>query len=202
MPASSKAGPPSAAVCRTARFVRLDRTSGATEWSLNADSCGFVADFGFQSHDGVATLCQYRTGTRTLHWDRTEAVRDEYENLDVDLIGVDVASGDVAWRIPLGEADATDGTPHPETAFLSRGAKRVVPDGARQSLLVGVATGATERVAQHQLLLCMTGADSVELTSIWHEPVYELEDAFELCNGDGSVVESRAPTVFEPVGDD
>ncbi|WP_423494000.1 hypothetical protein IM711_10530 [Microbacterium esteraromaticum] len=151
-------------MCRTLRFVRLGRTCGATAWSRNADSCGFVAYFGFQSHDGVATLCQYRTGTRTLHWDGTEVVRDEYEDVDVDLIGVDVASGDVAWRVPLGEADAADGTPHPEPAFLSRGAKRVVPDGARRSLLVDVATGATERVAQDQLLLCTTGAHSVELT--------------------------------------
>ncbi|WDH77723.1 hypothetical protein PTQ19_09315 [Microbacterium esteraromaticum] len=65
----------------TASVARLDRTSGATEWSLSADSCTFVADFGFQKHEGVATVCQFRDDTRTLHGDGTKVVRAEYVDL-------------------------------------------------------------------------------------------------------------------------
>lgn len=85
------------------RTVALDPQSGETVWSIDgADFCdGDVREA--ELVDGKRTLCLYRAGSTSIVM---TADGTGYEStstdFDVDLIGVDVASGDIDWTLPLG----------------------------------------------------------------------------------------------------
>jgi len=137
--------------------VALDPKSGETVWSLDgADFCDQDVREDDRA-DGQRTLCLYKSGTTTYTQtgDGTDydAVSTDF---DVDLIGVDRATGEVDWTLPLGgeefEGDSDDAT------FASFSANRVMlVEG--EPAIVNLTTGEHTEPSEDAVYACSTARD-------------------------------------------
>jgi hypothetical protein len=139
------------------RVVALDPRTGETVWSIaGADFCDrSVSDE--ERVDGKRTLCVYNAGstTSTKKADGTgyDSVSTDF---DVDLIGVDEATGDIDWTVPLGgdrfNGDNTDST------FASFTADQVMLI-AGESVVVNLNTGDHTQSSKDSQYACSTARD-------------------------------------------
>lgn len=165
------------------RTVGLDSDSGATLWAHDrAENC---QTGGEMLVEGVLVLCRYNSGAGSFDWtgDRGENLR--YDDVDLDIIGVDPSDGTIRWEVSLGDEPANYDEDAPR---LNSGTNPiVVKDG--QALMIDRQTGSTTRLPEHAALVCTFGFDEpVELWAAF--PVDERSDYWIKhsmpCAGDGT----------------
>jgi hypothetical protein len=136
------------------RTVGLDPQSGATVWSIDgADFCDLAVSEDDRA-DGKRTLCLYKAGTTTVIKKADGSGSDSTSvDFDVDLIGVDLATGDIDWTLPLG-GDRFNGT-NTDSSFASSSADQVMLiDGASE--VVNVVTGDHSETSVDSTYACST----------------------------------------------
>lgn len=140
-------------------IVGLDPATGATLWQVpGGDFCGEADEA------GVVPVCVFTSGTITYSTDTTPAV---YTDLVVELQGIDPATGQPRWRVPL---DAANWGPTYGSPFINRAdaAIRYV-DGAAS--VIDFATGEVTALADDAVLACLADRAGVD---VLNDPGYEL----------------------------
>jgi len=135
-------------------IVALDPDSGETVWTLDgAEFCDSDVRADARA-DGKRTFCVFNSGTTTIvkkadgsGYDITRA------DFDVDLVGVDVASGEIDWTLPLGGDDYNGVSQDDEVVFASSSADQVrLVDGV--STIVNVITGEHTDASEEAVYAC------------------------------------------------
>ena len=165
--------------------VRLDRATGETLWSADMETCE-LTDHTVRIHDGIVPLCRFASGEVTLSWDGDSVENVAYANVDVDLVGVDVTTGQTAWSVPLGDA-GWDGREEDLPAVrYPTGDEHILTTTADRGLaVIDVADGSVRELTDDQRVLCEGEMKMVELTSIWDDPIFPLAAIVSLCDADG-----------------
>jgi hypothetical protein len=139
------------------RTVGLDPQSGKTVWSIDgADFCDLAVSETDRA-DGKRTLCLYKAGTTTTTKKADGSGADSVSaDFDVDLIGVDTATGDIDWTLPLG-GDRFNGT-NTDSSFASSSADQVMLiDGKTE--VVNIVTGEATEATTDSTYACSTARD-------------------------------------------
>jgi len=140
------------------RTVALDPGSGATLWAHDRAARCQVGGEMFEA--GVVVLCRFNSGTGAFEWTGERGVDLRYDDVDLDIIGVDPSDGSLRWEATLGSDPANYNEDHP---WLSSGTNPVVVKDGRVHI-IDRQTGATERVPESATLVCTTVFDDpVEL---------------------------------------
>ncbi|TFD47860.1 hypothetical protein E3T55_15030 [Cryobacterium frigoriphilum] len=119
------------------RTVGVRRDSGDIAWSLDGVQLGCpAAEYPFVLDEKIVPMCRINSGT--LHVIDGNDDASTYDDLDVDLIGVDEKTGKTRWTVPLG-ADEGSLTSRNNT-FFSNAAQRVLMIGT-VPMIVDLTTG-------------------------------------------------------------
>ena len=134
--------------------VALDPETGATVWSIDgADFCDLYVDAEARA-DGKRTLCVFNSGTTSVVKKSDGSGYDSAStDFDVDLVGVDVATGEIDWTLPLGGDDYNGTSEDKKVTFASSSADRVILiDG--ESTIVNVITGDRTQPSAEAVYAC------------------------------------------------
>lgn len=176
------------------RMVGLDRDTGATVWQHDGlTPCPGMSN-GLTYSDGILVACRVNSGTQTVHWDGTEATEVEYENADVDLVGVDPESGKITWDLALGSDLANIAPPSWGGRSFEVGEVPIVTLNGVVSV-VDRTSGAADPVPAKSVLLCALERDDIPLLGAWshgesHD--YPAETVFAPCAPTGEILEDGA----------
>jgi hypothetical protein len=182
------------------RTVALDPQSGETVWSIDgADFCDTSVSEDNRA-EGKRTLCLYKAGTVSATkkadgtgYDTTSA------DFDVDLIGVDIATGDIDWTLPLG-GDRFNGT-NTDSSFTSSSAEQLMlMDGGSE--VVNVITGEHSESSPDSTYACSTPRDP--LTALFpggsETAPYNAGSDYSGCDSTGTVTETFSTGSVRMVG--
>jgi hypothetical protein len=124
--------------------VALDRATGRTNWLVRGVDVTCASAFG---EPGLR--CRYHSG-RIVFPDDTSP--GEFVDVDVDLEGYDLATGETLWSVPLG--DQPGAVTAYETVSFRGGDWRIVPsdDGL---LAIDVRDGSVEQIDADEVLPCV-----------------------------------------------
>lgn len=171
--------------------VRLDRATGETLWSADAETCE-LTDYAIRVHDGIAAMCRFASGEVRATWDGDSSKDLQYANVDVDLVGVDVDTGQTAWSVALGDA-GWDGLEKDLPAVrYPTGDEHVIAPVDGTLSVIDVADGSVRELAGDQRVLCESESERVQLTSIWNDPTFPLAEVVSICDADGEAVDTTA----------
>ncbi|WP_136056510.1 PQQ-binding-like beta-propeller repeat protein [Microbacterium sp. K24] len=173
------------------RVVGLDRESGRTIWAVDgARQC----TGGPLVHDGIAILCVFRSGTVTSDWTGEYATNFRYDGVDLDLVGVDIVSGEKRWTVALRGDAAAAADPWDERPDLISGERLVVSiDGLAHT--VEPQTGTTARIGSEAVLLCSAPKRDVELDYGGAVADYPAAEGMRFCSPTGEVVSDGSMSV-------
>lgn len=167
--------------------LALDRSTGETLWAHErVGSCGTVG--GLLVVETVLVACRFNSGEVTYEWDGTKVTDTRWDDMDIDMIGLDPQTGETLWTVPLGDdpanyADTRDAGDRP---FVINGDIVTVVDGV--SLTVDAATGETSAFADNVRLLCVTESEeTVPLTGPENVDTlvdYDVAAPREMCGPD------------------
>lgn len=170
--------------------VRLDRETGETLWSVDAQTCA-LTDWRLYIADDITPLCDYRSGTVDYRWNGEEPEGFRYTDVDVDLIGVDTETGATRWVVPLGNAGWSGPVDETALSYATDGESVIARVGGRVTI-VDVADGSRQPLGEGEYVLCNKEPAGVTLTSIWEVPRFPLAAAHELCDATGEIVETTS----------
>ncbi|MGF3054669.1 hypothetical protein ACQUSY_12035 [Microbacterium sp. YY-03] len=190
-----------------ARAVGVQTSTGATEWTL--EGLQWCAGVGRTRTDEseIAVLCRWNSGTRFSHWDGQSTSNVKYENVDIDMVGVNSTTGEILWELPLG----SDPSNYDER--LDTGVPRVQGDSIVAKVdgelsAVDRETGKVTPVDSQTPILCHgPEGEKKSVSSAWNngEPfLYSQSDRLQLCDLDGKHKTDALPTTetFELAGID
>lgn len=167
--------------------VGLDPEDGATLWRLEDIRPCAVEDGSLSIYDDVAVLCRFSSGTFSWHWDGSAATNIEYADVEQEMIGVDVETGEVLWKHALDNIPANYASSlHDGRRFRSAAGPIITVGGTARA--VDPEDGTLSRVDEHATLLCAAPQAQVELSSIWDDPTYLTADIFQLCDAKGEAL--------------
>lgn len=178
------------------RTVGLDRTTGKTLWIREHTApCRFTA-FGVEPNDdGIIPLCRFRSGSLQRHFEaKGQTPRLTYRDVDIDLIGVDAASGAVVWTVPLGDEPRNYARDQQPKAPWSDSDDHVIAiiDGVRS--VVDLHDGSQRALPSEAEALCKPHDAPVTLTSIWKDTTYLAATNTVLCDAKGRVKQGAQPS--------
>ncbi len=178
------------------RTVGLDRGTGATLWArAHTAPCLFSA-FGVEPNDdGIIPLCRFRSGSLLRHFEKKgEPARLTYRDVDVDLIGVEADTGEIAWTVPLGDEPRNYSYDQQPKAPWSDSEDHVIAiiDGVRT--VVDLHDGSRRTLQTEAEALCRPHDARVALRSSWEDATYQAATNTVLCNANGQVNRSEWPS--------
>ncbi|ASD20716.1 hypothetical protein B7495_00130 [Cryobacterium sp. LW097] len=136
------------------RVVALDPESGESVWSLDgAEFCDYYVREEARA-DGKRTFCVINSGTTSVVKKADGSGFDvTHTDFDVDLVGVDVATGEIDWTLPLGGDDYNGTGDEKESTFASFSADSVrLIDG--ESTIVNLITGEHSDASEEAVYAC------------------------------------------------
>ncbi|MBS1906081.1 MAG: PQQ-binding-like beta-propeller repeat protein [Actinobacteria bacterium] len=171
------------------RTVGLDRRTGETLWTQeHTDQCAFRDAVLRPNADGILPLCRYRTGTVVRHFEKPGEIPDlTYDDVDIDLIGVDASSGDVAWTVPLGDEPRNYSYHEQPTAPWSDSEQHAVGIVNGERTVIDLGDGTTRRLAPDVDALCAPERSQIELASIFADIPYATAKNLVVCDVTGRV---------------
>lgn len=167
------------------RAVRLDRETGETIWSVDAETCDFTSSW-MQVTDDMVILCRYE-GSVTAEWTGTEADDIRYHDAAVEAMGIDLETGDTVWTAPLGDAGMSEADADvPGTKQFLVDDKHLIAEVDGHVTIIDNETGASERLQTGARVLCAFPQERIALESIWKHASFAPAEAYELCGPDGT----------------
>lgn len=146
------------------RLVGLDRDTGETLWQIDgATSCDAAEDLTLS--DGVLVACRINSGKTIQQWDGSQYTSIKHVDFEMDLIGIDVNTGELVWDVPLG-TELANLYPQPDRPSFAYDSPLAWIDSA--PVAVDQLTGETHELPADQILLCELSDDQVvPLASPW-----------------------------------
>lgn len=181
----------------TGRVVRLDRKTGETLWTVDAEECPMSDDWRKQNDDDLVVLCRYDRGTISAKWDGKDVTDLRYSDVSIDVIGVDINTGETRWTMPIGDGGLRGDDEDAATrgSSYASDADHLIADIDGVLNIIDTASGAVRPVPEDEHVLCAPEQDEVTLTSIWEDPTYYLAETYALCGPDNVIDPEAVPTV-------
>lgn len=154
----------------TGRLVGLNRSTGATVWSVpgiaNCPMIGFTPI----AHEGVITACRIDRGYQTADWTGSTMTNIAFHDVRADVVGLDAKTGKVLWSIPVDADQLVDAWSGDASASVAPFAVSETPvvliDG--HAVAIDPVTGRRTALPAHATLLCQQpGRRSVPLAGGW-----------------------------------
>lgn len=130
----------------------------------------------------------------SFHWNGSEVSAIRYEDVDIELIGLDVETGAEAWTLALGDA-GMEGAPneHHAPQFLAA-EDRVVTMIDGRATIADVSTGATRELKGSEAVFCAGKPEPVDVESIWPTGQHTAARSYALCDADGEADPDALPS--------
>ncbi|WP_308487931.1 PQQ-binding-like beta-propeller repeat protein [Microbacterium sp. ASV81] len=176
--------------------VALDRKTGRTLWSQKSTrSCTFSGRGVAPRAEGIMVLCRYRSGSLQRHFEEEGAPPQlVYKDVDLDVIGVDAASGEVVWTVRLGDEPRNYAYQEQPKAPWSDSEEHVIVTANGRRTLLDVRDGSRRELARDVLTPCRPHDTQVVLDSVWKNVRYAASQNMALCNEQGPVKSGTAPS--------
>ncbi|NLS08550.1 PQQ-binding-like beta-propeller repeat protein [Nesterenkonia sp. MY13] len=172
----------------TTHYVALDKATGETVWEKRGlSSCPNLPPV----NGDLMTLCHWTSGEFgwTVDEDGWELNLDEpLEEESVELLGIDPASGDVIWDLPVDVESFGSHFISTERSIRQNQDRTVVSIDGDQ-VIVDMETGDTADLAEGELFLCWEARDPV--TGQFNEDTRDVDSGHEymICDADRESVE-------------
>ncbi|MBF0672467.1 MAG: PQQ-binding-like beta-propeller repeat protein [Salinibacterium sp.] len=126
----------------------LDRSTGATVWTVpGAGRCWEVPESDPEA--SVVAACRFASGTATLTNSGKDMLDVEFADINFEAIGIDAATGEVLWAVPLGDTESSSDDP----SFFQSG-KQLILSTVDGAVRVHPETGKTTAVDPSEVLAC------------------------------------------------
>ena len=139
------------------RTVALDRETGALAWKIDAASDCIASVIDEEHVKDILPTCRWNSGTVSVSLGADGIDHDpDFDNLDMDLIGVERETGKIVWSLPLGGDESV--ISRGDSSFYSRMALRPVSITSVVTL-VDALTGESTLAPVGGIYACATDRD-------------------------------------------
>lgn len=170
------------------RVVGLDPHTGETVWAIDGARTCATEGNSLNPEDGIVVVCVYRSGTVTGVKTGDEFTEFEYHDVDLDLVGVSVDTGDTVWTVPLGGDAATAAHPLDDGADLLSGSAHVLAHIDGTARIVDSETGETSPIDADAVLICSAPARTVPIDNDGRVIGYTAPGGVRYCDQTGEVM--------------